>query len=59
MVCQKYTNPIVSTINSPTYDLSLAELKPLIGKSGIHIINSRDFIQKIQSKKSDCILQTY
>jgi len=43
--------PIVSAINSLTYDLSrflAEELKPLIGKSGTHIINSTDFIQKIQ-----------
>jgi len=53
MVYQKYTNPdnpvrpIVSAINSPTYDFSrflAKELKPLIGKSGIHIINSTNFI---------------
>jgi len=38
-------------MNSPTYDLSRflpEELKLLIGKSGTHIINSTDFIQKIQ-----------
>jgi len=57
MVSQKYTNPItplrpiVSAINSPTYDLSrflTEELKPLIGKFETHIINSTDFIQKIK-----------
>jgi len=43
--------PIVSATNFPTYDLSrflAKELKPLIRQSGIHIINSTDFTQKIQ-----------
>jgi len=43
--------PIVSAINSPTYDLSrflAKELQCLIGKTKTHIINSTDFIQKIQ-----------
>jgi len=43
--------PIVSVINSSTYDLSrflAQELKSLIEKSETHIIDSTDFIQKIQ-----------
>jgi len=64
-VCQKYTNSItfshqvVSAINSSTYNLShflTQKLKPLIGKSGTHIINSTDFIQKIRLHPADILM---
>lgn len=43
--------PIVSAINSPTYRLArylASELKPLLRNSGSRILNSKDFVEKIQ-----------
>lgn len=43
--------PIVSSINSPTYELSkflLPKLKPLFGLENSYINNSTDFIEKIK-----------
>ncbi|XP_018405226.1 PREDICTED: uncharacterized protein LOC108781673 [Cyphomyrmex costatus] len=43
--------PIVSSIRSPTYDISrflARELQLLIGRTKLHVTNSMDFIRKIQ-----------
>ena len=48
--------PIVASQGSPTYNLAkyLAEiLKPLVGKSEHHVVNSKEFITKIEQTKLD------
>ena len=48
--------PIVASQGSPTYNLAkyLAEiLKPLVGKSEQHVVNSKEFITKIEQTKLD------
>ena len=48
--------PIVGSQCSPTYNLAkyLAEiLKPLVGKSEHHVVNSKEFITKIEQTKLD------
>ena len=48
--------PIVASQGSPTYNLAkyLAEiLKPLVGKSEHHVVNSIEFITKIEQTKLD------
>jgi len=50
---------IVRAVNYPIYDLSrflAQELKPLIKKTGTHIINSTDFIQKIRLHPADILV---
>ena len=54
-VCKEIENKLNSQ-GSPTYNLAkyLAEiLKPLVGKSEHHVVNSKEFITKIEQTKLD------